>query len=96
MFSIATLVWLGVSGGAAVYSYMKSRQFVRSRLRFVDAIQNPAVPLIAGVGTAFVVSAIALVPFMPIITVGTGLLVGLGVGTGVLHGSRDVKRLPGG
>ena len=93
MFGIDTLIWLGVSGGAALYSYMKSRQFVRNRLRFVDAVQNPAVPLVAGVGTAVVLSALS---FLPIITVGTGLLVGLGVGTGVLHGSRDVKRLPGG
>ena len=93
MFGIDTLIWLGVSGGAAIYSYMKSRQFVRNRLRFVDAVQNPAVPLVAGVGTAVVLSALS---FLPIITVGTGLLVGLGVGTGVLHGSKDVKRLPGG
>ncbi len=93
MFGIDTLIWLGVSGGAALYSYMKSRQFVRSKLRFVDAVQNPAVPLVAGIGTAVVASALS---FLPIITVGTGLLVGLGVGTGVLHGSKDVKRLPGG
>ena len=92
MFGI-DLIWLGVSGAAAVYGYMKSRKFVRSKLRFVDAIQNPAVPLVAGIGTAVVASALS---FLPIITVGTGLLVGLAVGTGVLHGSRDVKRLPGG
>jgi hypothetical protein len=87
------LIWLGVSGAAAVYSYMKSRQFVRSRLRFVDAVQNPAVPLVAGIGVAIVLYPLS---FLPIITVGTGLLIGLGVGTGVLHGSRDVKRLPPG
>lgn len=92
MFGI-DLIWLGVSGAAAVYSYVKSRQFVRNRLRFVDAVQNPAVPLVAGVGTAVILSALS---FLPIITVGTGLLVGLGVGAGVLHGSRDVKRLPSG
>ena len=93
MFGIDTLIWLGVSGGAALYSYVKSRQFVRSKLRFVDAVQNPAVPLVAGIGAAIVLYPLS---FLPLITVGTGLLVGLGVGTGVLHGSRDVKRLPGG
>ena len=93
MFGIDTLIWLGVSGGAALYSYVKSRQFVRSRLRFVDAVQNPAVPLVAGIGAAIVLYPLS---FLPIITVGTGLLIGLGVGTGVLHGSRDVKRLPPG
>lgn len=93
MFGIDTLLWLGISGGAALYSYVKSRQFVRTKLRFVDAAHNPAVPLVAGVGTAVVLSALS---FLPIITVGTGVLVGLGVGTGILHGSRDVKRLPSG
>jgi len=92
MFGI-DLIWLGVTGVAAAFSYLKSRQFVRSRLRFVDAIQSPAAPLVAGIGTALVASALS---FLPIITVGTGLLVGLGVGAGVLHGSRDVKRLPSG
>jgi hypothetical protein len=93
MFGIDTLLWLGVSGAAAVYSYVKSRQFVRGRLRFVDAVQNPVVPLVAGIGVAIVLYPLS---FLPIITVGTGLLVGLGVGTGVLHGSKDVKRLPRG
>ncbi len=92
MFGI-DLIWLGVSGAAAAYSYIKSRKFVRSKLRFVDAIQNPAVPLVVGVGTAVAASALS---FLPIITVGTGLLVGLAVGAGVLHGSKDVKRLPSG
>lgn len=93
MFGIETLIWLGISGGAALFGYVRSRQFVRGRLRFVDAVQNPLAPLVAGIGTALVASALS---FLPIITVGTGLLVGLGVGVGVLHGTRDVKRLPGG
>ena len=93
MFGIDTLIWLGVSGGAAIYSYVKSRQFVRKKLRFVDAVQNPVVPLVAGLGAAIVLYPLS---WLPIITVSTGLLIGLGVGTGVLHGSRDVKRLPGG
>ncbi len=92
MFGI-DLIWLGVSGAAAVFSYIKSRQFVRSRLRFVDAVQSPAAPLVAGIGAAVIGSALS---FLPIITVGTGLLVGLSVGAGVLHGSRDIKRLPSG
>lgn len=91
MFTLGGLIWLGVSGGAALFSYVKSRQFVRRKLRFVDAIQNPMIPLAAGLVTALAVWPLSV---LPVITVGTGLLVGLGVGTGVLHGSRDVKRLP--
>lgn len=88
------LIWLGVSGAAAVYGYLKSRKFVRSRLRFVDAIQNPAVPWVAGIGTAIAASALSILPLISVPLLAS-LLVGVGVGAGVLHGSRDVKRLPG-
>ena len=87
------LIWLGVTGAAAAYSYFKTRQFVRRKLRFVDAVQNPMVPLAAGFATALVFVPLAALPF---ITIGTGFFLGLGVGAGVLHGSRDIKRLPSG
>ena len=93
MFGI-DLIWLGVSGAAAVYGYIKSRKFVRSRLRFVDAIQNPAVPWVAGIGTAFIASALSILPLISVPLIAS-VIVGVGVGTGVLHGSKDVKRLPG-
>jgi hypothetical protein len=94
MFGI-DLIWLGVSGAAAVYGYLKSRKFVRSKLRFVDAIQNPAVPWVAGIATAIAASALSVLPLISVPIIAS-LIVGVGVGTGVLHGSRDVKRLPGG
>ncbi len=94
MFGI-DLIWLGVSGATAVYGYMKSRKFVRSKLRFVDAIQNPAVPWIAGIGTAVAASAISILPLISVPFI-AAVVVGVGVGTGVLHGSKDVKRLPSG
>ncbi len=90
---IGTLIWAGISGAAAIFGYIKTRQFVRRRLRFVDAVQNPAVPLVVGAITAL---AAALLSFLPVINLGSAILLGLGVGVGVLHGSKDVKRLPGG
>jgi hypothetical protein len=89
------LIWLGVSGAAAVYGYIKSRKFVRGRLRFVDAIQNPAVPWVAGIGTALAASALSILPLISV-PVLAAVIVGVGVGAGVLHGTRDVKRLPSG
>jgi len=52
-------------------------------LRYVDAIQKPSAPLIAGVVAAAVVLPIAA---LPIITVGTAVAFGVGVASGVASG----------
>jgi len=94
MFGLEALIWLGVTGLASGFGYLKSRQFVRRKLRFVDAVQNPAVPLIAG-GAAGLL-ALPLAGLLPILTTVSAIVFGVGIGVGVLHGARDVKRLPGG
>ncbi len=86
---IELMVALGLGG----FGYMKTRRFVRERLRFVDAVKKPAVPVLAGVGTAVVAGIIFALPFVPggwAIPV----LAGLGIGVGVSHGAKDSKRLP--
>jgi len=77
------LLWLGVTAAALVGGYVLSRNFVRRRLRYVDAIQKPSAPLIAGVAAAAVVLPIAA---LPIITVGTAVAFGVGVASGVASG----------
>jgi hypothetical protein len=66
---------------------------VRRKLRFVDAVQKPVAPVVAG-GTAALLAA-PVVWLLPIIGAGTAVIFGLGIGAGVHHGARDVKRLPG-
>ena len=77
------LLWLGVTAAALVGGYVLSRNFVRGRLRYVDALQKPSAPLIAGVAAAAVVLPIAA---LPIITVGTAVAFGVGVASGVASG----------
>jgi hypothetical protein len=72
-----------VAAAALVGGFIISRSFVRRRLRYVDAIQKPSVPLIAGVVAAAVVAPVAL---LPIITVGTAVAFGVGVASGVASG----------
>ncbi len=93
MFGI-DLLWLGLTGAAGIAGYIKTRQFVRKKLRFVDAVSKPSTPLIVGTATALVAGPV--MALLPIVTATSGVLFGLGIGTGVLHGAKDHKRLPGG
>lgn len=76
---IGLLVGVAALGGGFVWT----REFVRRRLRFVDAVRRPAAPVVAGVAA----TAVAL-PFaaLPIITVGTAIALGVGVASGVASG----------
>ena len=86
------LIWAGVSGAAAIFGYVKSRQFVRKKLRFVDAARSPAAPLVVGAVSTLITLPLAV---LPVITPATAVLFGLGVGSGVFRGGKDVKQLPG-
>ena len=86
------LLMLAAGGVAVIAGYVKSRQFVRQRLRFVDAAHKPSTPVVAG--AVATLAAAPVVWLLPVLGVGTAVIFGAGVGLGVLHGSRDVKRLP--
>jgi hypothetical protein len=77
------LLWLTVTAAALIGGFVLSRNFVRRRLRYVDALQRPSAPLIAGAAAAAVVLPIAA---LPIITVGTAVAFGVGVASGVASG----------
>lgn len=77
------MLWLAVTAAALVGGFIVSRNFVRRRLRYVDAIQKPSAPLIAGAVAAAVAAPVAA---LPIITVGTAVAFGVGVASGVASG----------
>ena len=83
------------TGAVTLWGYLKSRNFVRNRLRFVDAAHTPFAPVVAGAVAALVAGPV--VWLLPPVGIFTALIFGLGVGAGVYHGSRDVrKQLPPG
>ena len=94
MFGLEGFLWLAVTGVASAFGYIKSRQFVRKKLRFVDAVQHPYVPFLAG-GVALLI-ALPITVLLPVVGTVSAVLFGMGVGAGVLQGANDVKRLPGG
>jgi hypothetical protein len=91
------LLVFGAAAGGIGAGYARLRRFVRERLRFVDAVQRPVAPVVAG--AIGVVAAAPVVWLLPVLGGGTALLFGAGVGLAVRHGARDIRRsdrvLPG-
>ena len=79
------LIGLGIAAAAGIYAHMKSRSFVRRRLRYTSWVEKRWLGIVAGALTAVAVS------WLPVLGVGAGLLVGAGVGSGVSMGASDVR-----
>lgn len=84
------VIGLAATAAATLVGYFQSRRFVASRLRYVDAVQSPLAPLVAG-GVATLV-AVPVVALLPLVGIGTAILFGLGVGTGVASGAKEIRR----
>lgn len=74
---------------AGMGGYLLARNFVRHRLRFVDAIHAPWAPLVAG-GSAFLLAW--PVTLLPLVSVAPALWFGVGIGLGTATGARHVRR----
>lgn len=96
-----TLISLGLAAGAGVWGHLKSRKFVRRKLRFTAFVEKPGIGIATGIAAAIVVSPIIfVVTSVPlfgaavgaVVGTGTALAFGAGVGTGVSMGAKDAKR----
>jgi hypothetical protein len=85
------LLGLIAAAGATGVGYTRSRDFVATRLRFVDLVQRPGAPLIAGAAATALAAPVVWV--LPVIGGGTALLFGIGVGAGTRAGVRRIRRL---
>ena len=75
------LISFAIASILAIVLHGTTRRFVRNRLRYVDTVQKSIAPWAAG-GAAFLIGAV-LVPFLPLVGLGTALTAGLAVGSGV-------------
>ena len=85
------LLWLIATGAAAGAGFLYTKNFVRRRLRYVDAVQKPAAPIIAGVAAALAMAV--PVALLPVVGAGTAVVFGASVAAGVASGRRDTKAL---
>jgi hypothetical protein len=84
------MISLVLALGAGWFGYGTARRFVRDRLRYVDAALTPGAAILAGIGAAIILAPAAWL--LPLITGGTAVAFGLGVGLGTRAGATDVKR----
>ncbi len=73
----------------AIGGFSLARQFVKSRLRFVDAVRAPTVPFLAGLLAAVVVWPLAI---LPVLTAPMAAVFGIGAGLGTASGVKALKR----
>lgn len=85
---IETLMLIG-SGAAIVGGYLKSRQFVRRRLRYVDDVQKGTAPVVAG--TVATLAAAPVAWLLPVVGAGAAVGFGVAVGLGTRAGARDIR-----
>ncbi len=74
---------------AGIAGYFLARNFVRSRLRFVDAVYSPFAPMLAGAAAAIIAWPLAL---LPLLQAATAIVFGIGVGLGTATGARILRR----
>jgi hypothetical protein len=77
---------------AGAIGFILARNFVRRRLRFVDAVQSPWAPVISGV-TAGILAWPAAV--LPLFTLTTAIVFGIGTGLGTASGARALRHQAG-
>ena len=77
---------------AGALGFILARNFVRRRLRFVDAVHSPMAPFVVGTVAAVVAWPAVL---LPLITLPTALVFGIGTGLGTASGSRALRHHAG-
>jgi hypothetical protein len=86
------MIQLLIALAAAGVGYLLARSFVRRRLRFVDAIQSPFVPLAAGVLGTLAFWPLSL---LPLVSLPTAILFGIGTALGTASGARAIRHQEG-
>lgn len=95
--TILGIAALAIALASGIFSFGFARGFVRRRLRFVDAVQSPFAPYVAGgIGLILGWAIVALVGWLPLVGGlvggGTVALLGLGAGLGTASGVKALRR----
>ena len=86
---IFSWVTIAITAIAGIFGFVIARRFVARRLRFVDAIYNPAAP--------FFIAALAMlvswpVSILPLVSATASAFFGIGAGLGTASGVKALRR----
>jgi hypothetical protein len=85
-----SLIGLVVTAGAALFAFGSVREYVRNRLRYVDAVRNPIAPwLVWFVATVVLTPIVAI---LPLVHFATAVIVGGAAALGTSSGVKALKR----
>ena len=82
------MLQLLVTLAAGLAGYYLTRNFVRRRLRFVDGVHSTFAPFVAGAAAALLAWPAVL---LPLVTLTTAIVFGIGTGLGTASGSRAIR-----
>lgn len=81
-----------LAGGAAVFGHLKSRDFVRRRLRYTGIVEKSSTGMGLAAGAATALAAAPIVAVFPFVGAPAALILGAGVGTGVARGIKQARK----
>jgi len=73
---------------AGAIGFILARNFVRRRLRFVDAVQSPWAPVVAGTAAGLLAWPTAL---LPVFSLTSAIVFGIGTALGTASGARALR-----
>lgn len=79
-----------IAAGIGAASHLKSKDFVRRRLRYTNLVEKPGIGLMSGAVAA--IAAAPLVAVLPVVGTVTAVVFGAAVGTGVSVGAHQARR----
>ena len=83
------LIPIGIAGAIGFFGHIKSRKFVRRRLRYTSWVEKPYLGVVTGIAAAVVAAPVAGI--LPLVGASTALIFGAGVGTGVSMGAKEAR-----
>ena len=86
---IGGIIGLAITGFVALTAFGFTREYVRSRLRFVDAVRHPLAPWMAGAAVLMIGTPVAAL--LPFVTGFTALVAGAAVGLGTASGVKAIR-----